>query len=83
MSKLYLFFLYCDFPEIIGTHLVHTTYVHTTVYVDKNVFYCLSLHTVFKYAPCPPNTLPHIQFLHALYYNVFYCEFVHPLDTNR
>ncbi len=23
MSKLSLFFLYCDFPEIIGTHLVH------------------------------------------------------------
>jgi hypothetical protein len=24
MSQLYLFSLYCNFPEIIGTHLVHT-----------------------------------------------------------
>jgi hypothetical protein len=33
MSKLYLFFLYFDFPEIIGTHLVHPCKrMHVLVY---------------------------------------------------
>ncbi len=35
MSKLYLFFLYCDYPEIIGTHLVVVSPTAVIVYMEN------------------------------------------------
>ncbi len=58
MSKLYLFFLYCDFPEIIGTHSVFVKSITgPQVNVRVNVYFlCMPQYSVDKYQICRNQT---------------------------